>query len=119
VRKDVFKSLTIIKPRSKPIFTKFDLNSCKPKLVKHVLIVEQILRRALAEALHPGHDCLLIADILDEDGGSKSRWDFGEGEMAYDALARLNHFTFLLLIIKFPDRSRISQSLFKISCFAS
>ena len=61
-----------------------------------MLIVLHILRRALAEALHEDKDSVFGADILDEDGSSKTRWDSREGEKACDVLARLNHFTILI-----------------------
>jgi len=46
-----------------------------------------ILRRAFAETLHQGYDFVLVAEILDEDGGPKARWDSREGEKAGDVLA--------------------------------
>jgi len=84
-RFDHLKFLIILRP--KPVFTELDRQPNDPELVEHVLVVCYILRRALAEAMHQGHDSVFGVDILNEDGGSKARWDSGEGEKAGDVLA--------------------------------
>jgi len=97
-RKDIFGGwiehviiFIIIWFLSQIVFTELDRVPFDPELVEHVLIVNHILRCAFVEALHQGHDSVLVAEILDKHGGSKARWDSGEGQKAFDVLARFNH----------------------------
>jgi len=76
----VFLLDRVIRSNSDVVVTEFDLHSSDSELVEHVLVVSHVLRRALAEGIHQRHDSVLVADILDEDRGSKARVNSGQGE---------------------------------------